>query len=114
MNSYRVEVITGESVESRHVANAGTPWEAAEKATGRAIQARTNERTWVRVTDETRRSVFKSPSSEPIASPLKAVIFMNIAIRYQAAVQQFSEGCGSARHPLLKSPIVERGNFMRV
>lgn len=58
-SDYRVEIMTGERVDSHRVSNAETPSEAAEKATGRGVRGRTDEQTWVRVTDETRRAVFK-------------------------------------------------------
>lgn len=59
MIRYRVEVMSDEMVTFHHAADAASPWEAAEKATGRSVKARHDERYWVRVTDEDRRSVFK-------------------------------------------------------
>ena len=59
MNTYMVEVMSDDTVASHNVAHAGSPWEAAEKSTGRAVKARHDERYWVRVTDELTHSVFK-------------------------------------------------------
>lgn len=39
-------------IVAHHFMDADTPWQAAEKATGKAVKARTDERFWVRVTDQ--------------------------------------------------------------
>ena len=49
---HRVDEMVGTMVVAHHVTSADTPWEAAQKATGRTVKARTDERFWIRVTDE--------------------------------------------------------------
>ncbi|RWG58179.1 MAG: hypothetical protein EOQ64_08545 [Mesorhizobium sp.] len=56
---YRVEEMVGDMPISHPVAGADTHWEAARKATGKDVTARTDERFWVRVTDEGNRAVYK-------------------------------------------------------
>jgi len=62
MRVYRVEELVEDVVVVHYVTSAETPWEAVEEATGKAVQARTEERFWIRVTDEARRTVFKYAS----------------------------------------------------
>ncbi|RUW53860.1 hypothetical protein EOA32_07850 [Mesorhizobium sp. M1A.F.Ca.ET.072.01.1.1] len=57
MRVYRVEEMVGDMPISHRVASAATPWEAARKATGKDVTARTDERFWVRV--EGTRAVYK-------------------------------------------------------
>ncbi|PBC02659.1 hypothetical protein [Mesorhizobium sp. WSM3860] len=59
MKTYSVEVMAGDEVASYHVAEADTPWEAAEKATGKPVQGRRAEWSWVLVTDERSRAYYK-------------------------------------------------------
>ncbi|TIP31006.1 MAG: hypothetical protein E5X92_01275 [Mesorhizobium sp.] len=54
-----MEEMVGDMPISYRVASADTPWEAAKKATGKDVTARTDERFWVRVTDEGNRTVYK-------------------------------------------------------
>ncbi|SFP86942.1 hypothetical protein SAMN03159463_05033 [Mesorhizobium sp. NFR06] len=59
MKTYRVEEMAGDMVVSHRAVKAETPLEAVRKVTGRDVQARRDERSWVRVADENNRAVFK-------------------------------------------------------
>ncbi|MBZ9821368.1 hypothetical protein [Mesorhizobium sp. CA4] len=56
--TYQVEELAGETPVSRHIVIANTPWEAAI-GTKKEVQARRDERLWVRVTEESNRAVHK-------------------------------------------------------
>ncbi|TPK61180.1 hypothetical protein FJ930_28050 [Mesorhizobium sp. B2-4-15] len=58
MAIYLVEEMDMNKVLSVHQAHATSPLEAASKTIGRNVILRTWKRRWVRVTDETRGSVF--------------------------------------------------------
>ncbi|RUV90226.1 hypothetical protein EOA60_06800 [Mesorhizobium sp. M1A.F.Ca.IN.020.06.1.1] len=60
MKVYRVEEMDGDSVVAHHVANANTPWVAAETATGSEVtNVRGDEQRWIRVTDEADHVVYR-------------------------------------------------------
>ncbi len=51
--------MAGDLPVSRRTLTADSPWDAAQKATGKEVRARREERLWVRVTDERSRAVYK-------------------------------------------------------
>ncbi|MDG4898837.1 hypothetical protein P9272_35745 [Mesorhizobium sp. WSM4976] len=53
MKTYQVEEMAGETPVSGYTVIANTPWEAATIGTKKEVQARRNEPSWVRVTEET-------------------------------------------------------------
>ncbi|TIP00309.1 MAG: hypothetical protein E5X72_30630 [Mesorhizobium sp.] len=59
MKTYQVEEMAGETPVSRQTVTANSPWEAASIGTKKEVQARRDERLWVRVTEESSRSVYK-------------------------------------------------------
>lgn len=59
MKTYQVEEMAGETPVSRNTVTAKSPWEAATLSTKKEVQARRDERLWVRVTEESSRAVYK-------------------------------------------------------
>ncbi|TIU38215.1 MAG: hypothetical protein E5W28_06265, partial [Mesorhizobium sp.] len=59
MKTYQVEEMAGETPVSRNTVTAKLPWEAATLSTKKEVQARREERLWVRVTEESGRAVYK-------------------------------------------------------
>ncbi|TIR25486.1 MAG: hypothetical protein E5X34_10290 [Mesorhizobium sp.] len=59
MKTYLVEEMAGDTPVSHHTVIAQTPWEAATIGTRKEVRARTDERLWVRVTEESSRTVYK-------------------------------------------------------
>ncbi|RUV82478.1 hypothetical protein EOA75_30350 [Mesorhizobium sp. M1A.F.Ca.IN.022.07.1.1] len=59
MQSYNVEVMSGDVVTSHQVAIAETPAKAATAVTGRAVHDWRQEMLWVRVTNQADRVVYK-------------------------------------------------------
>lgn len=51
--------MAGDTPVSRYAVIANTPWEAAAVGTKKEVQARRDERLWVRVTEESSRVVYK-------------------------------------------------------
>lgn len=65
MRTYQVEEMAGETPVSRHTVVANTPWDAALISTRKEVKARTDERVWVRVTEESNRAVYKYAFKQP-------------------------------------------------
>jgi hypothetical protein len=59
MKKYEVEEMAGDTPVSRITVIANTPWEAATTATRKEVQVRRDEPSWVRVTEESSRGVYK-------------------------------------------------------
>lgn len=59
MKTYRVEEMAGETPVSHYTVIATTPWEAATIGTKREVKARSDERLWVRVSEEGKQAVFR-------------------------------------------------------
>ncbi|PBB99537.1 hypothetical protein [Mesorhizobium sp. WSM3862] len=59
MNSYTVETMSGMDAVSVAYAKTTSPKAAAEWVTGRHVQDRRDESEWIRVTDDTNRTVYK-------------------------------------------------------
>ena len=59
MKTYHVEEMAGDTPVSRLTVIANTPWEAATVGTKKEVQARRDERLWVRVVEESSRAVYK-------------------------------------------------------
>ncbi|WP_176479206.1 hypothetical protein [Mesorhizobium sp. WSM3860] len=59
MQSYMVEVMSGDVVTSHQVAVAETPSKAAIAVTGRAVQDWRQEMLWIRVTNQADWTVYK-------------------------------------------------------